>query len=620
MSDRKFPHFLARNWPWWVLAVGIVALTFPLWIAQGQVFSEWLFKDGLNTAWIYGDVTRQLLEGHIPTHYDRFDWPCPRSRAEAPNWIDAAIVGPWTLFLEWPERWGAQMSSIIGINAFAVAFFAWALGARGWAVVYVGMMAAMLAPIWHELQAGRANGVWFGIPLATIGAYILLAKTNDETPLKSRIGSVILVAFTGYLTLTIYPPYAIMFAPVGALLLFAELRKNPKATGWILDATVIALMGALPILSVMGSHIDNYYGTAASCLGNQVWCVVDDGVATASSLFQLLPTPSTDFIKYTSLSAAFWLAAPAMLFTRQRVTWALCSLFALGLMFLSLGPCLNWRLPVGEVNGIHSSSEMWSSLWCGLQRIHRPERFALAAAGILVAGMGLGLQHFSKRGATARSVAIGIGLVSVLHSGWLLMSSVTQPNAWKVAPALQDIASLKDQPSQVVAALPFDGTYQYLSPMTQPQHYWVNSYQPERRTHSSHPAIAWLQRLGLGELDAAQPSAADWKDAGVDVVIYSTDRCGTSVIQPSSRCLSDLPNKMREVLGPPTTNDGRNLLWRLSPDPGAAATRTAVCGVDGEGEIVLTTAAPKRAEPQQNTQWEENGRLAFPRPVQGNNP
>jgi hypothetical protein len=388
-----------------------------------------------------------------------------------------------------------------------------------------------------------------------------------------------------------------MLAPVGAILLVAELRKNPSATWWVLDATVVALLAALPILTVMAGHIEEYYGTAAACLGDQVWCVADDGTATVASLFRLTPDSTPSFLRFTSFSAAFWLAAPAILLSANRRRWVLCSAFALGLLFLSLGPCASWTLDSGDLNGVHASSSGWAAVWCALQRIHRPERFAMVAAGVLLTGMALGLQQASTRGVRARQVACLVAALSVLHSGWLLMGSVTQAASWKAPPEVRDSADLANQPASVIAALPFDGTYEYLAAMLQPQHYWVNSYQPERRTHTSHVAIRWLQRVGLGDLDAPTPTNADWRSAGVNAVTYSPDRCGTAVIQPISRCFYDLPATLKAALGPPTQTDGRNMMWTLQPDPGAAAARTTMCGTNGEGELEFAPAFGKRESP-----------------------
>ena len=196
-----------------------------------------------------------------------------------------------------------------------------------------------------------------------------------------------------------------------------------------------------------------------------------------------------------------------------------------------------------------------------------------------------------------RQAAWLIAGVSVLHSSWLLMGTVTQAASWRTPPELRDIATLADKPSSVIAALPFDGTYQYLAPMLQPQHYWVNGYQPERRTHSSHAAIRWLQALGLGDLDAPAPTQADWRSAGVNAVTYSPDRCGTAVIQPIRRCLYDLPAALQATLGPPSQTNGHNLLWTLQPAPDAAATRTALCGANGEGAVELIPTNAQHAPP-----------------------
>ena len=313
------------------------------------------------------------------------------------------------------------------------------------------------------------------------------------------------------------------------------------------------------------------------------------------------------------------------------------------LAWVSMGPCPGVDVlsqPPGILLGVQLPPAL-RFFWCHADILHRLGRSLLVAVGLSAVLSAWGVGWLAARGGIWRWVAPLLGVAAMFQAAWVLDGQARDAKWWQDVPGTRVVEPLQDTTPQVVAILPFDETYQFLTALEAPQHEYVNPVLPRFLRFSAQPFLYWLQTMGLAldptlppplemrswsmglpsliqrdrvrrglpvpETDQANrgglggmgegrdmagprpwtgspPSAEEIAASGVDWVFFDPVRCDTSWMAVSMEfCTIRYPVLIAELLGEPESFGGGILGWALTPDEGAAAMVRGQCEGDGVG-------------------------------------
>lgn len=580
-------RLLMGLWPFLAVALFGLWITRPLWRYTPMVFSKRLFIDGVMGPWFYDFVARRVAQGEIPQYFRPFDWPCPRDTLSLPNVWDAVLASPLVYLLDWPTQWSAQMALVLILNGLGLAWLARSMGCRGWTVAFAGGLGLTFIPLWHELQEGRVNAAWTGVVFAAMAAFLDLARRGSrmgdgwQAVVVETAPRMLIASLLGALTLSIYPPYAVLVAPAAFALLLPHLIRRWQAAVAVALALVAGVALAAGELSRMVDFMARFYVNGGDrCVAGSTPCPYDNGHAYLMSLIQIRPLISVDVFRHATASALVWLTLPAAALARgSRRYLALVVVWAGALVYLSLGPCPRVDSPshAGAITIAHLP-RLLERVWCLAWDIHRMERFLTVGLGLVAVVAARGMEAARRRWRPALQAPLFLlALATIAHSAWLLRADLFLPENWAEAQRSVVASALRGSPRQVVAVLPFDGSVQFFTDLQAPGHRYLNPLELEHFTRSDNPFITWIKALGRWEDAGPPPSAEAIAESGVDQVFYDPLRCRTAGKRAPGSCHEALPRLLTEALGEPEFIDGLVLRWRLSPTPGAAARQEAAC-------------------------------------------
>jgi len=331
------------QWLPWLTVAGIaIWVAWPLWNAHHSFYGA-LTGDNVQTAWFYDWTARALLNGQDLGHLTDFNYPHPYDRAvDFPAVMDAVISAPMAWLFSWPRQFGAAQALAVLFNALGFAWLARALGARGIGLVVAGALGACCHPSWKALHMARMNAAWPGLSAAALGATVELLKPGGFR--WSRPAWAFVAGALGATAAATYPPFLLMLAPFGALVILQGCRTSgPWGWSFLVIALLVGVAMAWPDLATIlgSSRISPEAWETSRCLTGP--CPDATLTVPGSRLFLFKPPPLREqMLAGVALSA--WALSPLSLIDASRRWLALSGLaYMFALALLSLGPCPSWE-------------------------------------------------------------------------------------------------------------------------------------------------------------------------------------------------------------------------------------------------------------------------------------
>ena len=552
MADR------AKHLAAWGAVVGIAFwIAWPLWTAESSFYGV-LTGDNVQTAWFYDWTARTLAAGGDLGYLTDFNFPNPYERAiDFPAVMDAVLAAPMAWAFDWPRQFGAAQGLAVLCNALGFAWLARALGARGLGIVVAGALGACCHPAWKALHMARMNAAWPGLSAAALGATVEVLRPGGFS--WSRPAWAVVAGALGAAAATAYPPFLVMLAPFGAVLILRECRRSgPWGWGFLCVALAAGVgMAFGELSSILGSsRIAPEAWGAATCL--TAACPDATLTVPASRLFLWAP-PNRGEQMLAGMVFSAWVLAPLCLLDPKRRGVGLVGLACLVILgVLSLGPCPNWA---GQ-SAPGTWPEFLTRAACRVSVVHDYGRFSAIGAAIGAGLTGCGLEALQQRlSGRARWGVLFLAVAVLGMSGRYTLGQVTHPNRWTQVPQLAtaDFLATIETP---VAELPFDPSIQYLSVLESPGIPRANPIRRSDARRESDPFRTWLHQLSAGKVPDNAPTVTQAQASGIGWVMFDPSRCGPPYPPPEA-CSSRVSAAITQVLGQPVSAGGTARAWQI---------------------------------------------------------
>jgi hypothetical protein len=478
--------------PWLLLILYTGWATAPLWQAESSVFAGKFSSDNAVSAWYYSWVARSLESGAPMATLSDFNYPSPWPRAvEFPNVVDATLTAPLWWLYGWPGGWGASQAMTVFVTGLGCAALARALGCRGIGLLLAGVLGVLCRQLWKDLVMARMNAVWPGLVLLALAA-LILAIRRPEGVNRSRnpIGRSLLAVAAGglgALAAGVYPPYLLLLAPAGLMLVFEPLRRTDRL-GWIL------LGGGLGLGLILG------WGTLSEIIASRdlggtssAGCPNRYGAVTYTDLFRG-QADIHEGLSLPGLASGSWMLMGLVLLHRRWLAGlGLLTCIAV-LMVLSLGPCPQSSEGVELIWRDWPGAGLLPGAWERLSAINDWGRMASLAALLAAICAGLGVERIWRWGYPGRVAALILSGVAVSQAQSVLFTERLDPLKWHAVPPPLSAQFLQTAELGPVADLPFDRKQQFLSVLWAPDHPRINPLRPADHPPQD-PFIQWLFSL-----------------------------------------------------------------------------------------------------------------------------
>jgi hypothetical protein len=490
-------------WPWLLLLIYTCWATSPLWQSSERgIFAGKVQGDNIVSPWFYGWVARSLESGASLELLADLNYPSPWPRGmEFPNVLDATLTAPLWWFLEWPQAWGASQAMTVFVTALGCAALARALGCRGLGILVAGMLGVLCRELWHDLTIARVNAAWPGLALISLAALIAAIRkpqgvNKSRRPIQ-RTAWALLAGATGALAASVYPPYLVLLAPAGLILLVHPLHKTDRL-GWgllLLGLGSGLLMGWGEISSIIESR-----GPIARMKGFTGGCPNRHGALLWSDISRGSVDPQSG-LSFPGLATGSWMLMGLVLLHKRRLAGIGLMICAGLLMVLSLGPCPRTVFERNQPEIGAMDWESWPlisgwlpSAWDMFSPITDWGRMATIAALLAAICAGLGIERLWQWGRTGKAVALVLSGLALSQAHQVVMTERMDPHKWWPVPAPQSAVFLQTAEVGPVADLPFDSKHQFLSILWAPDHPRINPLRPADHPPED-PFIKWLYNL-----------------------------------------------------------------------------------------------------------------------------
>lgn len=588
-----------EGWAWALLLLFILWQTWWLWHVDGEVWVGDKLWYSLGKMFRHSAFGQAVLSGRIPDHIYDLNYPDPLPWLKANDYLLLEWMALWPTVAidDVPTRWGVTQALWVLSMGVGVGSLARAMGARGLGVLVAGALAASCWPFWQHLLEAKGNVLWVGMAALTIATTVALgrwAAVRSIRPGMARwrrgIALWLAAAGLGACTVLIYPPLALLLAPLALCCLAPSLRRAPLASlGAALAVAGLGLLVSVPWLR----HIFNQAQSFAPMdLGGVPTCPVTRFAVPGVSLLWLAPSlvPDIEELRVNGIglhgaAVGAWALAPLALMLRRRRGVALLLVALAGLLvWLSLGPCASW-LPSAHLRMpplTEAVSARMLRFWTVLCSLRDFGRYLLVALIITAVLSGLGVSRlWSRRGLGSRLAALVLAAAAVAHASWPIYAGIHDPNKWKpISPPLT--AQLLAQVGPGVAAeLPFDERQQMLSVLFTPGIPRVNMLLTPMPRDVPPPGtlreraqgdylVAWLRAAGWGQPSGDLPTAAERRASEVRWIFFDPARCAFyERAQVRDTCEIRLPWALKTFLGPGREIGDGVRVWDVREAPAA---------------------------------------------------
>lgn len=538
--------------------------TSPLWTTHDRVFAGRFSTDNAVSAWFYDFVSRALWEGRSLDYIVDFNFPSPwRRAAEFPAVMDAVVAAPLGWILGWPGQWGAAQALAVVVNGLGAACLARAAGCRGAGIAVAGCLAVVCRPVWKDLVSARMNAVWLGFCMMALAALLAVIRrpVSRVADAVFRLPMVLLAAALGALSALVYPPMLVLFAPFGAVLILAELRRG-RLWAFALGAGAVGL-GYLVALPYLWDMLAGSMTKAITC--SDMGCP-NRYSALALEALARTTTDAAEGLSVPAVAVGSWVLAPLVLLSKRwRVGLLLLALTGLW-AFMALGPCAS------HVNGATIPYFRWPVVggwlrqaWCLSSPVHDYGRFVSVAVMVAAILGGVGVEGLTRRAWPFKLVGAGLAVAVVGHTQWMVLSESLAPEKWHRVPMPRTAAhvlSLEAGELGPVIELPFDRKNQFLSTLWAPQVHRSNPLRPGDHPPVQSPFWEWIYGVGRGQLDRPAPQAEAVAASGLAWVYYDENRCREGSV-PSAACGPEVLSALGDVFGVPERLGLGVYAWRV---------------------------------------------------------
>lgn len=552
-----------QYWDFGLCIIFTMWMTSPLWMHGQILFMGKPSADNVVTPWFYDFIARSLWDGSSYEYLREFDFPNPQHYTlEFPSVMDAVLLAPIAWIFDWPQQWAWALTATMLINAVAVASFAKVIGLGRWGVAFSGMSVVLLRPLWAEMVKGRMNVLMPGLAiLAMVGVLLCFRRDSNNqkrTPFIRGFG--VLLSFSmGVIGALVYPPFLLMFIPIGLLVVF-PFWKNSGFLSVLLPIAIAGLAYWSIFDTLWGIYYDNHRVLDCANLN-----CPDRYNSFAVSSLALWEPIERHGLSLSGLQAAGWLLPPfVLLHPKFRWKGLGFGIVALGYVFMSLGPCPN-ATPFERMKAqwIEDIMPWMNSLWCASAHLHDFGRFGMVTGFILCICSGISLDvlwRFRSRILKLVSIAIGSWILWLSYEP--LLQEILNPSKWHAIPRNVISDFMKDRPRRAIAELPFDRSAQFLSGLSAPYVWRVNPIRPNDPPRAQTTFYTWLYAVAKGQKPDLTPTAEDVRRSGLSWIFFDPSRCEQhgGKVQP---CAPWVREELKDVLGEPEMLSFGVSVWEI---------------------------------------------------------
>ena len=523
----------------------------PLWMHGHILFMGKPSADNVVTPWFYDFIARAIWDGDSYQYLREFDFPNPQHHTiEFPSVMDAVLLAPIAWIFDWPQQWAWALTATMLINVIAVASFAKVLGLGRWAVAFSGMSVVILRPIWAEMVKGRMNVLMPGLAiLAMVGILLCFKRGIDDQKRAAgvRVFGVVLAFSMGCVSALVYPPFLLMFLPIG-LLVVLPFWKNSGFLSILLPIAIAGLAYWAIFDTLWGIYYDNH--RVLNCVNlkcpDRYNCFAWSNLALWEPIYQ-------HGLSLSGLQGASWVLLPFVLL-HPKFRWKGLGIGVVAGVYvlMALGPCPN-ATPFERMKSewIDLISPWMESAWCASAHLHDFGRFGMVTGLLLCVCGGISLDILWRfRSRLLKLCSLGIGFWILFLSYEPLMQEILHGSKWHAQPRNVIADFMKKHPEEAIVELPFDRSAQFFSALEAPYVWRVNPIRPNDPPRVEADFYFWIYALGRGQKTDITPTAEQVKRSGVNWVFFDPSRCEQhgGEVQP---CASWIKGELNDVLGEP---------------------------------------------------------------------